>query len=78
MPWAVVVLLAVAATWAAASLFTSAMARTPASRWVTGRARRPLHGGPPASGRGQAVRPGADHPVGVSHDFADRPPRIFR
>ncbi len=54
MPWPFVVLIAVSATWAVASLFTAAMARTPLSRWVTGRARRPLAGGPPPVGRGTA------------------------
>ena len=46
---------AVAVTWTGASLFTVAMARTPVSRWVTGRARRPLRGGPPPVGRGSVV-----------------------
>ena len=55
LPWAVVVLIAVAVTWTGASLFTVAMARTPVSRWVTGRARRPLRGGPPPVGRGSVV-----------------------
>ena len=55
LPWAVVVLIAVAVTWIGASLFTVAMARTPVSRWVTGRAWRPLRGGPPSVGRGSVV-----------------------
>ncbi len=57
LPWAVVVLIAVAVTWTGASLFAVAMARTPVSRWVTGRARRPLRGGPPPVGRGSVVPP---------------------
>ena len=56
LPWAVVVLIAVAVTWTGASLFTVAMARTPVSRWVTGRTRRPLRGGPPPVGRGSVGR----------------------
>ena len=55
LPWAMVVLIAVAVTWTGASLFTVAMARTPVSRWVTGRARRPLRDGPPPVGRGSVV-----------------------
>ena len=52
VPWPVVVLVAVIGTWIAASLFTVAVTRTPVSRWVVGRARRPLRGGPPPVGRG--------------------------
>jgi peptidoglycan/LPS O-acetylase OafA/YrhL len=55
VPWPLVVLIGVTATWVMASLFTAAMARTPISRWVTGRARRPLIGGPPPVGRGSAL-----------------------
>jgi peptidoglycan/LPS O-acetylase OafA/YrhL len=55
VPWPFVVLIGVSATWVMASLFTAAMARTPLSRWVTGRARRPVFGGPPPVGRGTVL-----------------------
>jgi peptidoglycan/LPS O-acetylase OafA/YrhL len=57
VPWPVVVLIGVCATWGMASLFTVAMARTPLSRWLTGRARRPVLGGPPPVGRGTVLGP---------------------
>jgi hypothetical protein len=38
-----------------ASLFIAVMARTPFSRWVSGRARRPVIGGPPPVGRGTVL-----------------------
>jgi peptidoglycan/LPS O-acetylase OafA/YrhL len=60
VPWPFVVFIALCATWIAASLFTVAVARTPVSRWLTGRAWRPVFGGPPPVGRGTvAVRPRA-------------------
>jgi peptidoglycan/LPS O-acetylase OafA/YrhL len=55
VPWPFVVLIAVVATWVMASLFIAAMARTPFSRWVSGRARRPVIGGPPPVGRGTVL-----------------------
>jgi peptidoglycan/LPS O-acetylase OafA/YrhL len=55
VPWPFVVLIAVVATWVMASLFIAAMARTPLSRWVSGRARRPVIGGPPPVGRGSVL-----------------------
>jgi peptidoglycan/LPS O-acetylase OafA/YrhL len=73
VPWPVVVLIAVSGTWIAASLFTVAVTRTPVSRWVVGRARRPLRGAPPPAGRG-TVRPPAPrfpHPARHSNP-ADR------
>ncbi len=84
LPWAVVVLIAVAVTWIGASLFTVAMARTPVSGWVTGRARRPLRGGPPPVGRGSVVplplAPVADVPLADVPEAvvpgADRPMRL--
>ncbi len=87
LPWGVVVLIAVAVTWAGASLFTVAAARTPVSRWVTGRARRPLRGGPPPVGRGSVVRPddapqadvgGADRSIRSTCEFAEPSAGVFR
>ena len=57
VPWPVIVLIAVTGTWIAASLFTVAVTRTPVSRWVVGRARRPLRRGPPPVGRGTVCEP---------------------
>ena len=62
VPWPVVVLIAVGATWIGASLFTAAVTRTPVSRWVVGRTRRPLRGGPPPVGRGTVIPPGGCPP----------------
>ncbi|HEX4258714.1 MAG TPA: acyltransferase [Streptosporangiaceae bacterium] len=42
VPWIITVLLAVTVTWLAATAFTEFAARTPVSRWLVGRARRPL------------------------------------
>ena len=87
LSWGVVVLIAVAVTWAGASLFTVAAARTPVSRWVTGRARRPLRGGPPPVGRGSVVRPAdapeadvgkADRSIRLTCEFAEPSPGVFR
>ncbi len=55
VPWIVTVLLAVTVTWLAATAFTEVAARTPLSRWLTGRARRPWPGAPPPVGRGTAL-----------------------
>ena len=55
VPWIVTVLAAVAVTWLAATLFTEVAARTPVSRWLVGRARRPWRGGPPPAGRGTVL-----------------------
>ena len=57
VPWPVIVLIAVTGTWIAASLFTVAVTRTPVSRWVVGRARRPRRGGPAPVGRGTVREP---------------------
>jgi Acyltransferase family len=55
VPWIVTVLVAVAVTWLAATAFTEVAARTPVSRWLVGRARRPGRGGPPPVGRGTVL-----------------------
>ena len=52
VPWIVTVVIAVLVAWTGASLLTVLLARTPLSRWLTGRARRPWRGGPPAAGWG--------------------------
>jgi peptidoglycan/LPS O-acetylase OafA/YrhL len=75
VPWPVIVLIAVTGTWIAASLLTVAVARTPVSRWVAGRARRPLRGPPPA-GRGTVREP--DQPMDLACQFPERPRDLFR
>src|ERR1700691_4743925 len=52
VPWIVSVLIAILVAWTGASLLTVALARTPLSRWLTGRAQRPWRGGPPPVGWG--------------------------
>jgi peptidoglycan/LPS O-acetylase OafA/YrhL len=71
VPWPVIVLIAVTGTWIAASLFTGAVTRTAVSRWVTGRARRPLRGGPPPAGRGTVREP--DRPMELACQVPERP-----
>ena len=76
VPWPVVVLIAIGATWIGASLFTAAVTRTPVSRWVVGRTRRPLRGGPPPVGRGTVREP--DQAIGLSCGSPERPGYLFR
>jgi peptidoglycan/LPS O-acetylase OafA/YrhL len=77
LPWIWTVLIAVTVTWLAATLFTEIVTRTPASRWLVGRARRPWRGGPPPVGRGStwenAVK--ADRPVQDHCELPHQPPR---
>jgi peptidoglycan/LPS O-acetylase OafA/YrhL len=76
VPWPVVVLIAVSGTWIAASLFTVAVTRTPVSRWIVGRARRPLRGAPPPVGRGSVREP--DQAISLSCQFPERQLNLFR
>ena len=76
VPWPVVVLIAMSGTWIAASLFTAAMTRTPVSRWLVGRARRPLRGGPPPVGRGTVREP--DQVMSLSCESPERQLSLFR
>jgi peptidoglycan/LPS O-acetylase OafA/YrhL len=55
VPWIVTVLVAITVTWLAATAFTELAARTPLSRWLTGRARRPWRNPPPPVGRGTVL-----------------------
>jgi hypothetical protein len=55
VPWIVTVVIAVLVAWAGASLLTVLLARTPLSRGLTGRARRPWRGGPPPVGWGSVL-----------------------
>ena len=71
VPWPVIVLIAVTGTWIAASLFTVAVTRTPVSRWVVGRARRPRRGGPAPVGRGTVREP--DHLMDLACEFPEPP-----
>jgi peptidoglycan/LPS O-acetylase OafA/YrhL len=57
VPWIVTVLIAVLVAWTGASLLTVLLARTPLSRWLTGRARRPWRDGPPPVGWGSVAEP---------------------
>jgi peptidoglycan/LPS O-acetylase OafA/YrhL len=57
LPWPGTVLIAVAVAWTGASLLTVTLARTPLSRYLTGRARRPWRGGPPPVGWGSVLDP---------------------
>jgi peptidoglycan/LPS O-acetylase OafA/YrhL len=57
VPWIVTVVIAVLVAWTGASLLTVLLARTPLSRWLTGRARRPWRGGPPPVGWGSVAEP---------------------
>jgi hypothetical protein len=74
VPWIVTVVVAVAVTWLAATLFTEVAARTPVSRWLVGRARRPWRGGPPPVGRGTVLSdlPAPGHPGTLSQRPAER------
>jgi peptidoglycan/LPS O-acetylase OafA/YrhL len=74
VPWIVTVLLAVTATWLAATVFVELAARTPLSRWLVGRARRPWRAAPPPVGRGTALPdlPDPGHPVTLSQLPAER------
>lgn len=79
VPWIVAVLVAVTVTWLAATVFTEAAARTPVSRWLVGRARRPWRGGPLPVGRGTVLPdlpapdlPAPGHPVTLSQLPAER------
>jgi peptidoglycan/LPS O-acetylase OafA/YrhL len=77
VPWPVKVLIALAAAWTGASLFTAALARTPLGPWLTGRARRPWFGGPPPVGRGTAgpgIAAAPDRTVNQGSGFPERPP----
>jgi peptidoglycan/LPS O-acetylase OafA/YrhL len=67
VPWIVPVAIAVPVAWAGASLLTVVLARTPLSRWLTGRARRPWRGGPPPLGWGTVAGP--DPALGASSPF---------
>jgi peptidoglycan/LPS O-acetylase OafA/YrhL len=58
VPWIATVVIAVLVAWTGASLLTVLLARTPLSRWLTGRARRPWRGGPPPVGWGSVAEPG--------------------
>jgi peptidoglycan/LPS O-acetylase OafA/YrhL len=87
VPWIVTVLIAVAVTWLAATLFTEVAARTPVSRWLVSRARRPWRGGPPPVGRGTVLaawdNPACENPAWENtekpdprvHDSSDSPQR---
>ena len=77
VPWILTVLIAVAVSWLAATAVTVIAARTPVSRWLVGRARRPWRGGPPPAGRGtcweNAGKP--DRAVQSSCGFSPQPPQ---
>ena len=70
VPWPAEVLLALAVAWSGGSLLTVVLARTPLSRWLTGRARRPLTGGPPPTGRGATGEP--DQSIRQGSGFTER------
>ncbi|MBV9793486.1 MAG: acyltransferase [Actinobacteria bacterium] len=71
LPWPVTVLIAVLVAWTAASLLTVTLARTPLSRWLTGRARRPGRGGPPPVGWGTDL--GSEARAGTEPGLAPAP-----
>ena len=73
VPWIVTVVIAVLVAWTGASLLTVLLARTPLSRWLTGRARRPWRGGPPPVGWGSVTPPPAAEPERSIHPFSSFP-----
>ncbi len=76
VPWPARVLIALAATWCGGNLLTVVLARTPLSRWLTGRARRPLTGGPPPAGRGTVAEP--DRSISQGSEFPEHSPAPLR
>ena len=82
VPWIVTVLIAVAVTWLAATVFTELAARTPVSRWLVGRARRPWRSGPPPVGRGTVLaageNPAGENPAGENPACENQPGKTLR
>jgi peptidoglycan/LPS O-acetylase OafA/YrhL len=74
VPWIVTVVVAVLVAWTGASLLTMVLARTPLSRWLTGRARRPWRGGPPPVGWGTVAPAPPEPSVQPSSRFPQQPP----